>query len=262
MLSTLLAISWDPELRGVVAVVVGFMLLCGSVYAVLMTDVGARLGFLVALAGLFGWMMLMGIIWWVYGIGLQGRLPTWEPQEVIFGTDLSTAANEVARVDNLTDATTDERAGGWIRLPPDDPGYGQAVAAADEALQGEAEVFAAGEYIAVAVFDKGGERSPKINDSLDFLAFRHAPHYAIVEVHQVLPARAEPGRAPGQPVPDPDAEPVFVLMVRDLGTRRQPAILVTFGSGLVFLWACWRLHDREKVLTRHLADPRPVPVTT
>jgi hypothetical protein len=134
------------------------------------------------------------------------------------------------------------------------------VAAADEALLA-GEVFQSGEYRASAVFDKGGERWPKINDSLDFLAFRHQPHWALVEVRQLLPAREEPGRAPAPPVDDPDAEPVYVLLERDLGTKRQPSVFITIGSGLVFLWACWRLHERDKVLARHLADPQLVPVS-
>jgi hypothetical protein len=259
-LSTIVAASWDPELRGFVAVAVGFLLLCGSVYAVLMTNLGARLGFLVALAGLFGWIATMGIIWCVYGIGLQGRLPEWVPQEIIFGSAIANAEHEVARTERLSEATAEERVDGWIRLPEDDPGFGQAVAAADEALLNDG-VFQSGEYVAVAVFDKGGERWPKINESLDFLAFRHEPHYAIVEVRQLLPAREEPGRAPAPAVEDPDAEPVYVLMVRDLGTKRQPAIFIAFGSGIIFLWACWRLHERDKVLARHIADPQLVPVS-
>jgi hypothetical protein len=182
------------------------------------------------------------------------------PKEIIYGTELVNADNEVARTDGLSDATTEQRVDGWVRLPEDDPGFGQAVAAADEALL-EQEVFQSGEYRAVAVFDKGGERWPQINDSLDFLAFRHEPHYAIVEVRQLLPAVEEPGRAPPPAVEDPDAEPVYVLMVRDLGTRRQPAILITLGSSIIFLWACWRLHEREKLLARHLADPQLVPVS-
>ena len=54
------------------------VVLCGSVYLMLATNIGARLGFLLAVAGLFGWMMLMGIVWAIYGIGLKGREPTWK----------------------------------------------------------------------------------------------------------------------------------------------------------------------------------------
>ena len=77
MLSTL-AISWEPELRGILIVIIASVTLCGSIYLVLGTNLGARLGFLVALSGLAGWMALMGGIWLVYGIGLKGPEPSWE----------------------------------------------------------------------------------------------------------------------------------------------------------------------------------------
>ena len=81
MLATLLAINWEPELRGILTVMIGAAVWMGSVYLILGTNLGARLGFLVSMAGLFGWMALMGAIWWMYGIGLQGDLPSWQPVE-------------------------------------------------------------------------------------------------------------------------------------------------------------------------------------
>ena len=80
-MSALLAIGWEPELRGLLTVIIGTVALCGSVYLLLGTNIGARLGFLVSIAGLAGWMMLMGIIWMVYGIGLVGNSPSWKPAE-------------------------------------------------------------------------------------------------------------------------------------------------------------------------------------
>ena len=44
----------------------------GSVYLMLATNTGCRLGFLLALTGLIGWMMIMGLVWTMYGIGYQG----------------------------------------------------------------------------------------------------------------------------------------------------------------------------------------------
>ena len=78
MLANLLAISWEPELRGILIVIIATVVLCGSIYMILATNIGARLGFLVALTGLFGWMMLMGIVWAIYGIGLKGPEPSWQ----------------------------------------------------------------------------------------------------------------------------------------------------------------------------------------
>ena len=38
----------------------------------------------------------MGAIWWIYGIGYQGRLATWNVEEVNYG-DLTQANTEDAR---------------------------------------------------------------------------------------------------------------------------------------------------------------------
>jgi hypothetical protein len=83
--TTLAGIAWDPHLRGALAVMVGIGVLCGSVYLILGTNLGARLGFLVAMAGLAGWMVILTLIWWIAppGIGPKGESPAWEPVEIV-----------------------------------------------------------------------------------------------------------------------------------------------------------------------------------
>ena len=241
-LATLIAVSWSPEIRGITTVLIGFVVLCGSVYLLLATNTGARLGFLVAVAGLFGWLFIMGTIWWIYGIGLKGPEPTWQPADPV----------TIVRDGDLTVFGingSDPTAEGWTRLPDDDPGRGQAVASADEILQREAELFAAGEYVPVAVYDRGGERGPKIGNTFDFLAFFHSPHYALVQVQPVEPLLTEPGRAPLPAEQDETQPPTYVLMVRDLGARRQPSIFITLGSGLIFGLTCLLLHRRDRAFT-------------
>ncbi len=76
------SISWDPGFRGVLVVLVGVVVLCGSVFLLLATNTGVRLGFLLALTGLFGWMTIMGITWSMYGIGYKGPTPTWKVLDV------------------------------------------------------------------------------------------------------------------------------------------------------------------------------------
>ena len=57
----------------------------GSVYLLLGTNLGARLGFLVAISAIFGWCTIMGITWWVYGnIGMLGEAPHWVVEEVVY----------------------------------------------------------------------------------------------------------------------------------------------------------------------------------
>ena len=252
--ATLLAISWQPEIRGISVVVIGAVVLMGSVYLILTTNLGSRLGFLVALAGLAAWLMLMGIFWWVYGIGLKGKDPTWVGKEVI-GTELTNAGSSVAHVEDISKATTDTRVDGWIRIAEDNAAFGQTVAAADDILQNQTETFKAGDYLPVAVYSKGGERFPKIGNSFDFFAFFHRPHYAIVEVQPVIPTLSEPGRAPLPAQVDPSKPPTYVLMERDLGTHRQPAISLTVGAGLLFGLCCYTLHRRERTLRANLAEP-------
>lgn len=265
MLSTLLAVGWEPEIRGALTVIIGVVALMGSVYLILGTNMGARLGLLVALAGLFGWMATMGAIWWTYGIGLQGRQPTWKPAapisivrdarlldraEVIgapIKIDSGATPTDVAKA-----AQAEIVAAGWTKLDDADPRRGQAVASADDIIQNKAKEYAAGEYTAVAVYDRGGERWPKISDSIDFTALLHKPRYALVELASLVPQRTEPGRAPARPVIDNEQPHRYLLMIRDLGSKRQPAVFITIGSTIIFLILCWLLHRRDRFLKENI----------
>ena len=278
--TSLVAIGWEPEIRGILTVVIGFVVLCGSVYLLLGTNIGARLGFLVALTGLMGWMVLMGMVWWIYGIGLRGTDPSWEGVEGVTVLQDSQALVSAGALDGLPaipdDADATERAAivtdqflaeDWVTLDPSSPGFGQAQASANVFVEEEG-AFAAGQYQVTQVFDTGGDRWPKINDSLDFLAFFHTPHYVVAEVTTIEPTRTEPGRAPASPVFDEERQRVYVYMIRDLGTVRQPAAVLTIGGGAIFLALCYLLHRRDRTLRENLAmpietsEPTPVEATT
>jgi hypothetical protein len=101
------------------------------------------------------------------------------------------------------------------------------------------------------VYLRGGDRWPKITDEIDFTAFMHKPKYAIVEIAPVIPQRVEPGRAPSRPVVDETQPHQYVVMIRDLGSKRQPAAFITIGSTIIFLLCCWMLHRRDKILAVH-----------
>ncbi len=258
MLSTLLGIGWAPEFHGVVIIIVAVVALPGTIYLLVGTNVGARLGLLISLAGLFGWMATMGFIWWAYGIGLKGKDPVWKPSEVIVvDADLSALGigpssgldsdPKLRAIENQKALAED----GWKKLSDDSPQRALAISGADEIIQKEAEAFKASEYKAVAVYDKGGKRYPLIfgSEKLDFLAFWHKPHYAIVEVGIVNPVYAEPGRAPRLPTVDESKPHVYVKMIRDLGDRRKNSAYIGIGSTLIFAVLCWLLHKRDRLVT-------------
>jgi hypothetical protein len=145
---------------------------------------------------------------------------------------------------------------GWEPLDAASPEFGQASSAAATFIE-EVGAFEAGEFTTTAVYDIGGERSPKIGDSIDFIAFRHDPRYVVVEVAAIEPTRSEAGRAPASAVIDESRQRQYVYMVRDLGARRQPALTLAVGGGIIFLALCWLLHRREATVKRNLSAPAP-----
>ncbi len=275
----LLAIGWEPELRGLLTVIIAVVILMGSIYLIMLTNMGSRLAFLVVLAGLAGWMMLMGLTWWIYGIGLRGPDPTWEPvagAAVLQDTDALRSGGVLDVLPEIpADADPVEEAAivgeelldeGFILLDPASPASGQAQAEASVLLEEEG-AFTAGSYVITNVYDIGGDRYPRIeagkvpglnNDSLDFFAFFHEPHYVVAEAAPFVQVRDEPGRAPVTPQIDETRQRQYVYMVRDLGARRQPAVVLTFGGGAIFFALCFLLHRRERHLQENLSNSKAV----
>ena len=279
-MGALLAISWQPELRGILITIIAVSTFCGSCYFLLSTNLGARLGFLVALAALAGWMFLMGATWWSYGKGLLGPDASWAPisgrtvLQTTAAVNDSGALNAPVVVAPNADPTAAATAvdsqfvtDGWKKLASSVPSYQQAGAAASVFVE-ESGALANGEFQVVNVFDKGGQRSPQLfHGKLDFLAFFHKPHYAVVEVAPLITQRDEPGRAPAKPEIDPSRPHQYVYMIRDLGAKRKPAGFITVGSLAVFLMLCYLLHTRDrrvtanrsaKALPAQTSPPQPV----
>jgi hypothetical protein len=265
MLHSLLAINWEFELRGTLTVIIGVCVWMGSVYLILATNMGARLGFLVAFAAWAGWMALMGGVWWMYGIGLKGDAPTWKAvagSTVIQEVQLLHQAGVVDRPLAITSADPSVEASnelaseldseGWRTLGESAPEFGQAASSASVFLEEEG-ALSPGEYKVTNVFEIGGEAYPKpLGDELDQIAFWHHPYFTLVEVAPFAPIRVEPGRAPTPPEIDTTQQRQYVYMIRDLGSLREPAAYICIGSTIVFLCLCWLLHRRDKYVAQNL----------
>ncbi len=248
---TVFAFGWDPEIRGIVFVMIGVLTLCGSVYLLLGTNLGARLGLLVTLGALFGWITILGIVWLSYAststtLGLQGRSPTWVPKEIVVGSLDQSSISAVAAADPTTQ--------GFVKLTPDNINFGQSTAAADEILVAAKKYTSSSDYVVTAVYNKDGHSWPSWGP-FDFFAWFHRPHWAIVEVQPVVPQETEPGRAPPKPIPDTSQPPVYVVMLRDLGTQRVPATFITIGAACLFGLTMLMLYRREKLVIAHMKAP-------
>jgi hypothetical protein len=89
-------IAWNPEIRNILSLGLGITVLVGSVLLLVSTNAGPRTGTLIVIAGLLGWMTIMGATWWMYGIGMKGTPSHWRVIEINKG-DLATAENPEAR---------------------------------------------------------------------------------------------------------------------------------------------------------------------
>lgn len=225
---------WNPTLKGVLVVACAVGLFCGSVYLLLGTNLGARLGFLVAAAGLSGFMVLLSLLWLTNTdpLGtLKGRIPEWKGVEVV--AEPSEADAEA--VQTIETDGTEVAEGDRSDLD----------AAAEAALTGEESELAtftsSADYLVVDAYDVGGEKEN---------LFWHVPHYATVTV---CPVDADALEVPvGDPVPDPQClagEPTQTLvLLRDLGSIRQPPWIVFGASSVLFILSLLGMHWREKDL--------------
>lgn len=285
------AIAWDPQIRGVLVVAAMVAILMGSVYVILAMNLASRLGFLVALTGFFGWMTLLGITWWVYAQGWIGDAPTWEVEEINSGALDQATLEEVHRLEGvelpnyeeLNELPPEEFAevaedlkddlGGWELLPESDPVRGDAQATVDEVLQGpDYPSFAtADDYVVQYGMEIGGKPKADKDDLLDVIGNRitntlrvtHPPKYAVIIVQ---PGEFEETPVPGEPPPQvvpvdevdgEPADPVAVVMSRNIGDKRLPSAMTTIVSGILFGLCCYVLHVRDKTLQANLAAPVP-----
>ncbi len=241
-MTTLLAsIDWDPFVRGLLIVILAVLVLPGSVYLLLATNTGVRVGFLLAAAGLSGWFVIMGAVWAVFGIGIPGRVPGWKVQEIISGD-----VRESTTLKNFPQAFT--------KLLPGNAELGDALSASDKFLASSASTTATPKFTPLFqqptdyVSLDGYKQDPTTTWHIrhhKITPWGHSKHVAVVQVEAVVP-QPNTGGAPPKPQPDTTKPVVTVVMVRDLGSVRQPPIIITVCSVLIFSIVCNALHRRDK----------------
>jgi hypothetical protein len=95
--AVLAGINFGVTIRGLLVVLVAVSILMGSVWLLLSTNTGVRVGTLLALTGFFGWVTIMATVWWIFGIGWRGADPSWKTVDVVRGGDLTRSSVEKAR---------------------------------------------------------------------------------------------------------------------------------------------------------------------
>jgi hypothetical protein len=164
------------------------------------------------------------------------------------------------------------KAGGWRLLPTSDKVASDAAATASQYLttQSTAPKFTdTNAFVVVAIYDKGGKPGRgndgslvnralyKVEKTAMWFIADNPIRYTVVQVRPAVHQVAQPGQAPPTGVADP-TQPVYnVIMVRDLGSTRQPSFAVFLFSSLSLAFCLTTLHRRDKVAMALRAAPKP-----
>jgi hypothetical protein len=240
---------WYPTILGVLVVVCAVGLFCGSIYLLLGTNLGARLGFLVAFTGLMGFLLILSTLWITTASPLntiKGRIPQWKVQQVVTDLDKAKVAEvrdieqkknkvdttEAANVKAAVDAAVVTKvATPTIKVTPNDNRF--------------AKFADVTKYKILETYEIGGS-----NPQFWKGEFTHTPHYAAVQFCEVQQVVQPFGLPPLPPECNPDGEAGWVILQRDLGSLRIPALvafsifLISFILGLLMLH--WRERDEQE----------------
>jgi len=265
---------WYPTILGVLGVVAGIALFCGSIYVLLGTNLGARLGFLVAFTGLMGFMVILSLLWCTTASPLntiKGRIPQWRVQEVIL-TPKTPDNSSIAAVHGIqkkanrvdpTEAANVKAAVDAVLVPKENTPTAP-VGPEDNkfAIDQFTDVT---KYMILNTYEVGGS-SPQFWK----LEFTHQPLYAVsqfCEVNQPDPSRPSV-LPPLPPECNPDGVQGFVVLSRDLGSLRVPPFVAFVMATILFILGLLMLHWREKdemeaeakQQEQQEAEKRPTPV--
>jgi hypothetical protein len=236
---------WYPTILGILVVVAGIMLFCGSIYLLLGTNLGARLGFLVAFTGLTGFLTLLSVLWITTASPLntlKGRIPAWNVQQVV--TDLDQAkisavhgidnkrnkvdTTEASNVKAAVDAAlVTKQATPTVQVRPEDNRF----AKFDDVTQ----------YQVLETYEIGGS-----NPQFWKGQFTHEPKYAAVQFCEVKQVQQPFGLPPLPPECDPSGTQGWVILSRDLGSLRVPPFVAFLAFATLFVLGLLALHWRER----------------
>jgi hypothetical protein len=259
--------TWYPTILGFLVVLAGIGLFCGSAYVLLGTNLGARLGFLVAYTGLMGFMVLLTVLWITTQSPLntlKGSIPAWEVKEVV--NDLPDAKIAAARNIERDGKEVDPVEAANVKAAVDDSLVTKVPTAVEEVPEGandNSRFDEVTQYQTVKTFEVGGSDPEFLN-----FEFTHKPEYAVVQFCALQDQPVDFGRPPLPPKCDNSSDKNgFVVLERNLGSLRFPpvvafiAFVLLFGLGLLALH--WRERDEQEAEQRAAeqggAAPAPVP---
>ena len=261
---------WNPTIIGVLTVLCAVGLFCGSTYLLLGTNLGGRLGFLVACAGLSGFLVLLTTLWLTTPGSATGNSdldpphgdsPSWKVVEVI--SDPSQSKIEAVR--NLpTKGTPGTPELGTQVKPAVDAAIVTAPTVAgqeppDQPFAGDLNISSSTDYL----LEFPGSRSYQyIDKTQNFFWHRH--RFAAIQFCMVnKDANNNVINGPNGPECDPLQPTHFAILSYDYGSIRLPVVFYWLFSLIFFGLSLLGLHWWEKdERARKRAALTPVPATS
>jgi len=253
---------WYPTVQGILVTICALALFCGSVYMLLATNVGARLGFLVAFTGLMGFMVVLTLLWLTTSSPLntlKGSIPAWEVAGVFDSLDEEGVPDAVRDIEEEGTSVDDVKAA-EVKAAIDENLVRQTPVGEEELPEGANE-FAifddVTEFLVTDTYEIGGsEPNPLL------LEFTHDPLWAAARFCTVQDLDTLPGLPPPEPACDPNAATGVMVLERNLGSLRFPpfiaflSVSILFGLGLLSLH--WFERDRQRAARSKTLTPAPV----
>jgi hypothetical protein len=258
---------WYPTILGVLVVVAAVALFMGTIYLLLATNLGSRLGFLIAAAGLSGFMVLLSLLWISTSSPLntlRGRVPAWKAVEVIKGGDLSKSKIPEVRDLDESNQLKDPAEEANIKAALDQvvvvPEGGQS----SENVGGTARFQlyeSTTDYLTPSYYETGGgnifsESSFKVDGNYPLVHISlHKPKYAVVNICPVDEGLVVVPYGDTPPTPKCDtSQPIdSIVFEYDLGSVRVPPFVALIGSTILFILSLLGLHWRERDLQEQAA---------
>jgi hypothetical protein len=238
---------WYPTILGILVVVSAIVLFMGSVYVLLGTNVGARLGFLITFTSLMGFLMILSVLWLTTASPLEspkGRVSSWKVVENV--SDLAKAKTTTVHGVN----TKENRASSTDASNVN--------AAVDAALITKKST-------PTVTYTPNDNRFAKFDDITQFQVlqtwtvggsnphfwkgeFNHSTKYAVVEYCKNATVEQTFGLPPLPPecATGADAQKGYLVVQFDYGTLRLPPFIVLIITGILFGLGLLMLHWREK----------------
>jgi hypothetical protein len=262
---------WNPTIIGVLTVLCAVGLFCGSTYLLLGTNLGARLGFLVAAAGLSGFLVLLTTLWLTtpgQATGNSdldpphGNSASWKVVEIVD----TPAQSKIAPVRELP---AKGREGDPTLITQVKPAIDAAIVAAPPIAGQPAPnqpfntlgIASSTDYLLTF---PGAKSYQYIDKTKNFFWHRHryaALEICLARIDEVTNSPATDAK--GNPVCDPLKPTHFAVLSYDYGSVRKPVVFYWLFSLIFFGLSILGLHWWEKdERARKRAALAPVPATS